>query len=134
MFHQVEAFYVDEEVSFGDLNATVEEFVSKLLGEDIAIRMRPSYFPFVEPGMEVDVRCIICKGDGCPVCKYTGWLEIGGAGMIHPEVLKSSGIDPEQYTGYAWGFGIERMVMMKYGIKDIRLFTDNDMRFLEQFG
>jgi phenylalanyl-tRNA synthetase alpha chain len=133
MFHQVEAFYVDEGVSFGDLTSTVEEFVGKLLGKDISVRMRPSYFPFVEPGMEVDVKCVVCKSKGCPVCKHTGWLEIGGAGMIHPEVMKSSGIDPEKYTGYAWGFGVERLVMMKYGIKDIRLFTDNNMRFLNQF-
>lgn len=133
MFYQIEAFYVDEDVTFADLTATVEEFVTKLLGKDISTRIRPSYFPFVEPGMEVDVRCIVCKGEGCNVCKNTGWLEIGGAGMIHPEVLKSSGIDPEKYTGYAWGFGVERLVMMKYGIKDIRLFTENNMRFLEQF-
>ena len=133
MFHQVEAFYVDEGVNFGDLTSTIEEFVGKLLGKDISVRIRPSYFPFVEPGMEVDVRCVVCRGEGCSICKYTGWLEIGGAGMIHPEVMKYSGIDAEKYTGYAWGFGIERLVMMKYGIKDIRLFTDNNMRFLKQF-
>ncbi|MGM0440403.1 MAG: phenylalanine--tRNA ligase subunit alpha [Chlamydiota bacterium] len=133
-FHQVEGLYIDENVSFADLVVTIEEFFRKLFHrDDLKIRSRPSYFPFVEPGMEVDVNCFLCQGSGCSVCKKTGWLEVAGAGMVHPEVLKSGGIDTEKYSGYAWGIGIERMVMLKYGIKDIRMFTENDMRFLEQF-
>ena len=111
----------------------MKTFLSRLVHVDIEARFRPSYFPFVEPGMEVDIRCLACKGSGCPLCKQTGWLEIGGAGMVHPEVLKNGGIDPEIYTGFAWGMGVERMVMLKNGIKDIRLFSENDMRFLSQF-
>lgn len=132
-FHQVEALYIDKGVTFADLLGEVNEFVSKLFHKDLKTRFRPSYFPFVEPGMEVDIHCFICEGEGCSVCKQTGWLEVAGAGLVHPEVLKNGGIDPEEYSGYAWGFGIERLVMMKYGIKDIRKFTENDMRFLEQF-
>jgi len=97
------------------------------------MRYRPSYFPFVEPGMEVDIHCIVCGGKGCSVCKHTGWLEVAGAGMVHPEVLKSGGIDPDEYTGYAWGMGIERLAMLRFGIEDIRLFLENDLRFLQQF-
>lgn len=132
-FHQVEAFYIDQGVTFSDLMSTVSEFLSKLYGANVETRFRPSYFPFVEPGMEVDVRCVSCQGAGCPLCKMTGWLEVLGAGMIHPEVLKNGGIDPEVYTGYAWGMGVERLVMLKHGIRDIRLFWDNDLRFLSQF-
>jgi phenylalanyl-tRNA synthetase alpha chain len=132
-FHQVEAVYVDKGVTFGDLLATMDEFLSKLFKQGIDIRYRPSYFPFVEPGMEVDVRCLVCEGLGCSICKYSGWLEIAGAGMIHPEVLVNGGIDPEIYTGYAWGMGLERLVLILHGIKDIRLFTENDLRFLNQF-
>lgn len=132
-FHQVEALYIDENVSFSDLMATMDAFFKKLFGPDVELQFRPSYFPFVEPGMEVDVRCYVCNGEGCPVCKHTGWLEVAGAGMVHPEVLKNGGIDPEKYSGYAWGLGIERLVMNMYGIKDIRLFYENDMRFLRQF-
>lgn len=132
-FHQVEGFYIDKDVSFADLMATMEEFLSKLLGEKVTTRFRPSYFPFVEPGMEVDVRCTACKGQGCRLCKQTGWLEILGAGMIHPNVLKKGNIDPEIYSGYAWGMGIERLVILQSGIPDIRLFTQNDLRFLSQF-
>jgi len=95
--------------------------------------VRPSYFPFVEPGMEIDVTCMVCKSKGCPICKYSGWLEVAGAGMVHPNVLKNGGVDPEKYSGYAWGMGIERLVMIQHAIKDIRLFFENDMRFLEQF-
>jgi phenylalanyl-tRNA synthetase alpha chain len=132
-FHQVEGFYIDKNVTFADLFATMEEFLSKLLGEKVETRYRPSYFPFVEPGLEVDVRCISCKGSGCRICKHTGWLEILGAGMVHPNVLKAGNIDPEHYSGYAWGMGIERLTMLLSDIRDIRLFTGNDLRFLEQF-
>jgi phenylalanyl-tRNA synthetase alpha chain len=132
-FHQVEAFYVDKGVTFADLLSTMKEFLEKLFKQGIETRFRPSYFPFVEPGMEVDVRCLVCEGQGCPICKHSGWLEIAGAGMIHPEVLRNGGIDPEEYSGYAWGMGLERLVLIMYGIKDIRLFTENDLRFLKQF-
>jgi len=132
-FHQVEGFYIDRNVTFADLFSTMDEFLSKLLGEKVETRYRPSYFPFTEPGMEVDVRCISCKGKGCRICKHTGWLEILGTGMVHPNVLKKGNIDPEEYSGYAWGMGIERLTMLLSDIRDIRLFTENDLRFLEQF-
>jgi len=132
-FHQVEAFYIDEHVSFADLLATMDEFWQKLFGKKIKTRYRPSFFPFVEPGLEGDIACSVCSGEGCRLCKNTGWLEVIGAGMIHPEVLKAGGIDPEKYSGYAWGLGVERLAMLLYDIKDIRLFTENDMRFLSQF-
>lgn len=132
-FHQIEGLYIDKGVTFADLFAALEEFFSKLLQKEVKMRYRPSYFPFVEPGMEVDVSCIVCEAKGCAVCKHTGWLEVAGAGMVHPEVMKSGGIDPEEYTGYAWGFGIERLAMLRYGIRDIRLFMENDVRFLQQF-
>lgn len=132
-FHQVDGFYVDRHVSFSHLFATLDEFLHKLLGADVEIRYRPAYFPFVEPGLEVDIRCSLCGGAGCGMCKNTGWVEVLGAGMIHPEVLKNCGIDPEVYSGYAWGMGVERMVNIKYGVTDIRLFTENDLRFLNQF-
>lgn len=132
-FHQVEAFYVDTGVTFADLQATMTDFLSKLFNTQVETRFRPSYFPFVEPGMEVDLRCWKCQGIGCPLCKHTGWLEIAGAGMIHPEVLKNGDIDPEVYSGFAWGMGVERLVMLKHGINDIRKFTENDLRFLGQF-
>ena len=132
-FHQIEAVYIDENVSFADLFATLDLFLSKLFKGSITTRFRPSYFPFVEPGVEVDISCLSCKGKGCALCKHSGWVEIAGAGMIHPEVLRNGGIDPEQYTGFAWGLGLERIVMMLRGIKDIRTFTENDLRFLNQF-
>lgn len=132
-FHQIEGFYIDKNVSFTDLMGTMKEFLSKLFGEKIETRFRPSYFPFVEPGMEVDVLCTACKGSGCKLCKHTGWLEILGAGMIHPNVLKKGNIDPEKYSGFAWGLGIERLVILQSGIPDIRMFTQNDLRFLNQF-
>lgn len=132
-FHQLDGFCVDKNVTFGDLISTFDEFLKKLFGEEVKTRFRPSYFPFVEPGMEIDIWCLSCKGEGCNLCKHTGWLEVAGAGMIHPEVLKNCDIDPEEYTGYAWGMGVERLVMLKYGIDDIRRFTENDMRFLSQF-
>jgi len=132
-FHQIEGFYVDKNVSFADLFATMNEFLKKLFGESVVSRFRPSYFPFVEPGMEVDIRCTACKGSGCRICKQTGWLEILGCGMVHPNVLRKGNIDPEIYSGYAWGMGIERQAMLHYDIPDIRLFTENDLRFLSQF-
>lgn len=132
-FHQIEGFYIDKNVSFGDLMSTFDEFVKKLFDDRIKTRFRPSYFPFVEPGMEVDIWCLGCKGQGCQLCKQTGWLEIAGAGMIHPDVLRNGGIDSEVYSGYAWGMGVERLVMLKYRIDDIRRFTENDLRFLSQF-
>ncbi len=132
-FHQLEAFYIDKDVSFSELLATLDEFLQKLFHQDIKTRYRPSYFPFVEPGLEVDVSCVACNGSGCSLCKHTGWLEVAGAGMIHPNVLQNGNIDPEVYSGYAWGFGIERLAQIKYGIKDVRLFSENDLRFLNQF-
>lgn len=132
-FHQVEAVYIDKDVTFADLFTTLDDFLAKLFKQSIATRYRPSYFPFVEPGVEVDISCLVCQGKGCPLCKHSGWVEIAGAGMIHPEVLRNGGIDPEQYTGFAWGMGLERLVMMLRGIQDIRLFTENDLRFLNQF-
>lgn len=132
-FHQVEAVYIDKDVTFANLFATLDDFLSKLFKQNIATRFRPSYFPFVEPGVEVDISCLVCQGKGCNLCKHSGWVEVAGAGMIHPEVLRNGGIDPEQYTGFAWGMGLERLVMMLRGIHDIRLFTENDLRFLNQF-
>lgn len=132
-FHQIELFYVDKDVSFSDLMATMHEFLNQLFKRDVETRYRPSYFPFVEPGMEVDLRCLSCDGAGCHLCKHTGWLEIAGAGMIHPEVLRNGDIDPEVYTGFAWGMGIERVILLRRGVNDIRQFTENDLRFLEQF-
>jgi phenylalanyl-tRNA synthetase alpha chain len=133
IFHQVEGLYVDKGVSFADLKQTLFYFAKELLGEDTLIRLRPSYFPFTEPSAEMDVSCIICKGEGCNVCKYTGWLEILGCGMVDPQVLEDCGIDSKSYTGFAFGMGIERVAMMLYEIRDIRLYFENDLRFLKQF-
>ena len=132
-FHQVEGLYIDENVSFADLKQTLYYFVQEMYGKDIKVRFRPSYFPFTEPSAEMDISCQLCKGEGCAVCKYTGWLEILGCGMVHPRVLENCNIDPEKYSGYAFGMGIERPAMLKYGITDIRLFSENDVRFLKQF-
>ncbi len=132
-FHQLEAFYIDKGVAFKDLLGTMEEFLRKLFNGDVEMRVRPSYFPFVEPGMEVDIRCISCKGSGCSICKHSGWLEVAGAGMVHPEVMRYGGIDPEEYSGFAWGMGIDRLVLLKHDIKDIRQLSENDFRFLSQF-
>lgn len=132
-FHQLEAFYVDKGVTFADLFATLKEFLQKLFHQEVNVRYRPSYFPFVEPGMEVDIGCLSCDAKGCMLCKNSGWLEICGAGMVHPEVLKNGDIDPEVYTGYAWGMGVDRLAILKHGITDIRLFSENDVRFLDQF-
>ncbi|AHF16422.1 phenylalanine--tRNA ligase subunit alpha [Niabella soli] len=132
-FHQVEGLYIDENVSFADLKQTLYFFVKEMYGGDVRVRFRPSYFPFTEPSAEMDVSCFICGGKGCNICKKTGWVEILGCGMIHPNVLQNCGIDPEKYTGFAFGMGVERPAMLKYGINDIRLFSENDVRFLRQF-
>ena len=132
-FHQLEGLYIDENVSFADLKQTLYYFVQEMYGTDVKIRFRPSYFPFTEPSAEMDINCQICGGKGCNVCKYSGWVEILGCGMIHPKVLSNCNIDPEKYTGFAFGMGIERPAMLKYGINDIRLFSENDIRFLRQF-
>jgi phenylalanyl-tRNA synthetase alpha chain len=132
-FHQVEGLYIDENVSFADLKQTLYFFAKEMYGQDVKIRFRPSYFPFTEPSAEMDISCMLCKGAGCNVCKKTGWLEILGSGMVHPNVLSNCGIDPNKYTGFAFGMGIERPALLKYGINDIRLFSENDVRFLRQF-
>lgn len=132
-FHQVEGLYVDKKVSFKDLKQTVYHFVKEMFGPETKVRFRPSYFPFTEPSAEIDISCFICNGKGCNVCKYTNWVEIAGSGMVDPNVLKNVGIDPEEYTGFAFGMGIERIAMLKYQINDLRLFSENDVRFLQQF-
>jgi phenylalanyl-tRNA synthetase alpha chain len=133
IFHQVEGLYIDENVSFADLRQTLLFFAREMFGKDTKIRLRPSYFPFTEPSAEMDVSCKICGGKGCNVCKYTGWLEILGCGMVHPNVLESCRIDSKKYTGFAFGMGIERAAMLKYGVNDLRLYFENDLRFLDQF-
>ncbi len=133
VFHQVEGLYVDKNVSFKDLKDTLYHFAKEMFGKDSKLRLRPSYFPFTEPSAEIDVSCFICKGKGCNVCKHTGWVEIAGSGMVDPNVLENCGIDSEEYTGFAFGMGIERITMLRYGINDLRLFTENDVRFLRQF-
>ena len=133
IFHQYEILYVDENVGFRDLKQTLFHFAREMFGKNVKIRFRPSYFPFTEPSAEIDISCLICKGEGCNICKYTGWVEIGGSGMVDPNVLQNCNIDPEKYTGYAAGLGIERTAMLKYQINDLRLFTQNDIRFLKQF-
>ncbi len=133
MFHQVEGLWVDERVSMADLKGVLRAFAERLFGPDTRIRLRPSFFPFVEPGAEVDVSCVLCGGKGCRVCKHSGWLEILGAGMVHPNVLSACGYDPEEVRGLAFGLGIERIAMLIHGIDDIRLFFENDLRFLRQF-
>lgn len=132
-FHQIEGLYIDENVSFADLKQTLYFFVQEMYGRDVKVRFRPSYFPFTEPSAEMDISCQLCHGEGCAVCKRTGWLEILGCGMVHPKVLENCNIDPEKYTGFAFGMGIERPALLKYGINDIRLFSENDVRFLRQF-
>jgi phenylalanyl-tRNA synthetase alpha chain len=132
-FHQVEGLYIAENVSFADLKQTLYFFVQEMFGKDFKVRFRPSYFPFTEPSAEMDISCIICKGAGCNVCKKTGWVEILGCGMVHPNVLSNCGIDPQKYNGFAFGMGIERIAMLKYEVKDLRLFSENDIRFLKQF-
>ena len=132
-FHQCEGLVVGTNITFADLKGVISAFAKKMFGPEIKIRFRPSYFPFTEPSAEYDFTCVICKGQGCKTCKGSGWLEISGSGMVDPEVFKAVGYDPEKYTGFAWGMGVERIAMLKYGIKDIRYFYDNDIRFLTQF-
>ncbi|HVN41924.1 MAG TPA: phenylalanine--tRNA ligase subunit alpha [Steroidobacteraceae bacterium] len=134
MFHQVEGLVVDEGVSFAHLKSVLHEFVQRFFEKPLGIRFRPSYFPFTEPSAEVDIECVFCSGQGCRVCKNTGWLEVAGCGMVHPNVLANVGIDAERYTGYAFGMGIERLTMLRYNVNDIRLYFENDLRFLRQFG
>ena len=133
IFHQIEGLYIDEHVSFADLKQTLLHFAQEFFGKETEIRLRPSYFPFTEPSAEVDISCNICKSKGCNICKYTGWVEILGCGMVDPNVLENCGIDSKKYSGFAFGMGIERITMLKYQVKDLRLFFDNDIRFLEQF-
>jgi len=133
MFYQVEGLAVDEHITLGDLKGVLEAFVHKLYGPETALRFRPSFFPFTEPSAEVDIRCVICGGSGCRTCSQTGWLEILGSGMVHPKVFEAVGYDPERYTGLAFGLGVDRIAMLKYGIEDIRLLYENNVKFLEQF-
>jgi phenylalanyl-tRNA synthetase alpha chain len=133
MFHQLEGLAVDENISFANMKAVLHGFLQAFFERDLAMRLRPSFFPFTEPSAEVDMSCVFCEGRGCRVCKHTGWLEIAGCGMVHPNVLQASGVDPERYTGYAFGAGIDRLAMLRYGVNDLRLFFDNDLRFLRQF-
>jgi phenylalanyl-tRNA synthetase alpha chain len=132
-FHQVEGLYVDKNVGFSDLKQTLYHFAKEMFGKETKIRLRPSYFPFTEPSAEIDISCLICHGKGCNVCKYSGWVEIAGSGMVHPNVLRHCNIDPEEYTGFAFGMGIERITMLRHSINDLRLFSENDIRFLKQF-
>ncbi len=132
-FHQIEGLYIDENVSFADLKQTLYFFVQEMFGKDVKVRFRPSYFPFTEPSAEMDISCLICGGDGCNVCKHTGWVEILGSGMVHPKVLENFGIDSTKYTGFAFGMGVERICQLKYRVNDLRLYSQNDVRFLKQF-
>jgi phenylalanyl-tRNA synthetase alpha chain len=133
MFHQLEGLAVGEDVSFANMKAVLHGFLAAFFERDLAIRLRPSYFPFTEPSAEVDMSCVFCAGSGCRTCKFTGWLEIAGCGMVHPNVLRASNVDPERYTGYAFGAGIDRLAMLRFGVNDLRLFFENDLRFLRQF-
>jgi phenylalanyl-tRNA synthetase alpha chain len=133
MFHQVEGFMVDEQISFADLKGLLDTFLRNFFEQDLKTRFRPSYFPFTEPSAEVDIACVMCNGAGCRVCKQTGWLEVLGCGMVHPNVFNHVGIDNERYTGFAFGMGVERLAMLRYGVNDLRLFFENDLRFLRQF-
>jgi len=133
MFHQIEGLLIDENVTFADLKGIIEDFLRVFFERELQVRFRPSYFPFTEPSAEVDIQCVMCGGDGCRVCKHTGWLEVLGCGMVHPKVLENCGIDPERYQGFAFGMGVERFAMLRYGVNDLRLFFENDVRFLRQF-
>jgi phenylalanyl-tRNA synthetase alpha chain len=133
MFHQVEGLYVDKGVSFADLKGVLDDFLHRFFEKELAVRFRPSYFPFTEPSAEADIQCVMCGGEGCRVCSHTGWLEVLGCGMVHPKVLGHVGIDSEEYTGFAFGMGVERLAMLRYGVNDLRLFFENDLRFLQQF-
>ena len=133
MFHQVEGLLVDDSASFADLKGIIDEFLRNFFEKDLAVRFRPSYFPFTEPSAEVDIQCVMCGGDGCRVCSHTGWLEVLGCGMVHPSVLAHVNVDSEEFTGFAFGMGVERLAMLRYGVNDLRLFFENDLRFLRQF-
>ncbi len=133
MFHQVEGFLVDDRATFADLKGVIYDFLSRFFERELKLRFRPSYFPFTEPSAEVDIECVMCDGKGCRVCSHTGWLEVLGCGMIHPQVFQHIGIDSEKYSGYAFGMGVERLTMLRYGVNDLRLFFENDLRFLKQF-
>jgi phenylalanyl-tRNA synthetase alpha chain len=133
MFHQVEGLLVDDRTTFADLKGIIDEFLRNYFEQDLPVRFRPSYFPFTEPSAEVDIQCVMCGGDGCRVCSHTGWLEVLGCGMVHPQVLSHVNVDSEKYTGFAFGLGVERMAMLRYGVNDLRLFFENDLRFLRQF-
>jgi phenylalanyl-tRNA synthetase alpha chain len=133
MFHQVEGFLVDEDVSFAQLKGILDEFLRNFFERDLEVRFRPSYFPFTEPSAETDIQCVMCNGAGCRVCSNTGWIEVLGCGMVHPNVFKHVGVDSEKYTGFAFGMGVERLAMLRYGVNDLRLFFENDLRFLQQF-
>ncbi len=133
MFHQVEGFLIDKKVSFADLKGILDEFLRNFFEKDLEVRFRPSYFPFTEPSAEADIQCVMCGGEGCRVCSHTGWLEVLGCGMVHPKVLAHVNIDSEEYTGFAFGVGVERLAMLRYGVNDLRLFFENDLRFLKQF-
>ncbi len=133
MFHQIEGLVVDERVSFADLKGILDDFLRNFFEQELAVRFRPSYFPFTEPSAEADIQCVMCGGEGCRVCSHTGWIEILGCGMVHPEVFRHVGIDSEKYSGFAFGLGVERMAMLRYGVNDLRLFFENDLRFLQQF-
>lgn len=133
MFHQVEGLLVDEDVNFADLKGILHDFLQHFFEKEVAVRFRPSYFPFTEPSAEADMECVMCGGEGCRVCSHTGWLEVLGCGMVHPHVFQHAGVDPEEFTGYAFGMGVERLAMLRYGVNDLRLFFENDLRFLKQF-
>jgi phenylalanyl-tRNA synthetase alpha chain len=133
MFHQVEGLLVDTDVSFANLKSILHGFMEAFFERDLSMRLRPSYFPFVEPGAEVDITCVECGGNGCRLCKQTGWIEVLGCGIVHPNVLRACDVDPDQYSGYAFGMGIDRLAMLRYGVNDLRLFFESDLRFLRQF-
>jgi phenylalanyl-tRNA synthetase alpha chain len=133
MFHQIEGLAVDTNITFADLKGILIHFLQEFFEKDLGVRFRPSYFPFTEPSAEVDIACVFCDGEGCRICKQTGWLEILGSGVVHPEVLRHGGIDPSKYSGYAFGLGVERLAMLRYGVNDLRLFFENDLSFLGQF-
>jgi phenylalanyl-tRNA synthetase alpha chain len=133
MFHQVEGLLIDERVTFANLKAMLNGFLRAFFERDLGVRLRPSYFPFTEPSAEVDISCVFCGGAGCRVCKQTGWLEVAGCGLVHPNVLQAADVDPGRWSGYAFGMGVERLAMLKYGVSDLRLFYENDLRFLQQF-
>jgi len=132
-FYQVEGLLIDKDISMSHLKGVMKEFLTRLFGRPVKVRFRPGYFPFVEPGVELDFSCLLCQGDGCRVCKHSGWIEFMGAGMTHQNVLKAGGVDPKEYQGWAFGFGLTRLVMMRYAIDDIRLLTNGDLRFIKQF-